>query len=183
MAVAYRPQVGEQARQASGETGTSVSVIDSHSHFNGLYQTKRDLRIEGTAEGEIECEGTVTVAPSARVTAKVRAHNVVIAGVAAGEITCHDRLTLRPTAELRGEVTAASLSVEEGAFFEGTFEMAAPVASPTKAAETAATPSATRAGLGAGVAANGQHETAVAEAEEDDNEELEGEEEEDDEDE
>ena len=38
------------------------SRVDRDSHFNGLYETRQNLRIEGLAEGEIRCEGTLTVA-------------------------------------------------------------------------------------------------------------------------
>jgi cytoskeletal protein CcmA (bactofilin family) len=118
--------------------GASESVIDRHSHFNGLYRTARDLRIEGTAEGEIECEGTVTVAEDARATATVHARNVIIAGSASGEITCRERFTIRPTGEVRGQVQAASLVVEEGAFFEGEFKMATNEDGETRLAQTLA---------------------------------------------
>ncbi|MGH2543830.1 MAG: bactofilin family protein [Ardenticatenaceae bacterium] len=110
---------------------TTESVIDRHSQFDGLYVTTHDLRIEGTAAGEIQCEGTVTVAEEARLTAKVQARNVVIAGSADGEITCSERFTLRPSGEMRGSVRAASLAVEEGAFFEGEFRMADETAAST----------------------------------------------------
>jgi cytoskeletal protein CcmA (bactofilin family) len=131
MASVLEPQIRnytgtpESTPDSNATEGASESVIDRHSHFNGLYRTARDLRIEGTAEGEIECEGTVTVAEDARATATVRARNVIIAGSASGEITCGERFTIRPTGEVRGQVQAASLVVEEGAFFEGEFKMAA----------------------------------------------------------
>lgn len=113
------------------ETPASESLIDRHSHFNGLYRSARDLRIEGSAEGEIECQGTVTVAEQARASAKIRARNVVIAGSANGEIVCQERFTLQPSGEMRGQVQAGSLVVEEGAFFEGQFQMAKDAAPPS----------------------------------------------------
>lgn len=117
-------------------TAASESLIDRHSHFNGHYRTSHDLRVEGTAEGEIECEGTVTVAPEARVSATVKARNVVIAGAASGEIVCRDQFTLKPTGEMRGQVRAGSLVVEEGAFFDGEFKMAATAPEPPAKRDT-----------------------------------------------
>ena len=133
MAVMYKSELEQQRRPAAPTEASSESVIDRYSQFNGLYCTERDLRIEGSVEGEIQCDGTVTVAPQARVSAKVRAKKVVIAGLASGDIECAQRLTLRPTGEIRGEVTAASLVVEKGAFFEGEFRMADPEAAPAPA--------------------------------------------------
>lgn len=107
-----------------GSESSMNSLIDRNSHFDGVYTTSADLRIEGVAEGEIRCEGTVTVAEDASVSAQVSARNVVIAGTAEGEITCSEQFVLRPTGRITGQVSAASIQVEEGAFFEGSFRMA-----------------------------------------------------------
>lgn len=132
MAATYEPptRFSGMGAQETAAPETSESLIDPHSHFNGHYRTARDLRVEGTAQGEIECEGTVTVAPNAKLEAKVQARNVILAGSANGEIVCRDRFTLKPTGEMRGQVRAASLVVEEGAFFEGDFQMAETPAQP-----------------------------------------------------
>jgi cytoskeletal protein CcmA (bactofilin family) len=110
---------------ARGQNSMSAeaSVVDRNSHFNGIYRSKGDLRIEGTVEGEIECDGTVTVAQDASVTASVHARNVVIAGSASGEITCQESFTVQSTGQMRGKAQAGTLVVEEGAFFEGEFRM------------------------------------------------------------
>lgn len=54
------------------------SVIDPHARFNGKYTSDRDLRIEGEANGEIECQGTLIISPQARVRSAITAHNVII---------------------------------------------------------------------------------------------------------
>ena len=50
----------------AGDRGNE-SVIDPHARFNGKYVSDRDLRIEGEAQGEIECQGTLIISPQARV--------------------------------------------------------------------------------------------------------------------
>ncbi|MBX3054749.1 MAG: polymer-forming cytoskeletal protein [Caldilineaceae bacterium] len=115
------PVQGGGSRQAQ-PTG-QATVIDAQSHFTGNYRSDSDLIIEGNFEGEIECNGTVTVAENATLSATVKARNVVIAGSANGEITCDERFTVRGTGEMRGKAQAATLVVEEGAFFEGEFRM------------------------------------------------------------
>ncbi|MDQ4077730.1 MAG: polymer-forming cytoskeletal protein [Chloroflexota bacterium] len=107
-----------------GEATVSESRIDQYSHFDGTYTTAQDLHIEGTLEGEIRCEGTVTVAEGASVNATVQARHVILAGSAEGTIECGERFLIQPSGEMRGRVRAASLVVEEGAFFEGEFRMA-----------------------------------------------------------
>ena len=78
---------------ASAGIEASESRIDKDSHFNGLYETKQNLRIEGLAEGEIQCEGTLTVAEGARVKAKVTASTITIAGELDGEVAVPRRLS------------------------------------------------------------------------------------------
>jgi len=117
------PDLPVQSSSRQARTTGHATVIDAQSHFSGNYRSDSDLIIEGSFEGEIECNGTVTVAENATLSATVRARNVVVAGAANGEITCDERFTVRPTGEMRGKAQSATLVVEEGAFFEGEFRM------------------------------------------------------------
>jgi len=67
------PSPTEYRRPDSG----NESVIDPHARFNGKYVSDRDLRIEGEAQGEIECQGTLIISPQARVRSAITAHNVM----------------------------------------------------------------------------------------------------------
>ena len=95
------------------------SVIDEHSSFHGTYRTAQDLRIEGHYDGEIECEGTVTIAEQAVVNAQVRAENITVAGQFEGEIECGSRFEVLPTGRVSGRVSAGVIAVQEGARFDG----------------------------------------------------------------
>src|SRR5512144_1745634 len=89
----------------------SESRIDRDSHFNGLYETRQDLRIEGVAEGEIQCEGTLTVAEGARVKAKVTASTITIAGELEGEALCRGVFQIMPSGQVSASVSARRLIV------------------------------------------------------------------------
>lgn len=117
------PDLPVQSSSRQARATGQATLIDAQSHFSGNYRSDSDLIIEGSFEGEIECNGTVTVAENATLSATVRARNVVVAGAANGEITCDERFTVRPTGEMRGKAQSATLVVEEGAFFEGEFRM------------------------------------------------------------
>ncbi|MGE5601661.1 MAG: bactofilin family protein [Nitrososphaerales archaeon] len=101
----------------------SESRIDKDSHFNGLYETKQNLRIEGLAEGEIQCEGTLTVAEGARVKAKVTASTITIAGELDGEVLCHGVFQIMPSGQVSASVSARRLIVQEGGLYNGEFRM------------------------------------------------------------
>ncbi len=117
------PDLAMQASSRQARSIGQATVIDAQSHFTGNYRSDSDLIIEGHFEGQIECNGTVTVAENATLSATVKARNVIIAGSANGEVTCDERFTVRATGEMRGKAQAATLVVEEGAFFEGEFRM------------------------------------------------------------
>lgn len=101
----------------------SESRIDADSHFNGLYESKQDLRIEGIAEGEIQCEGTLTVAEGAQVKAKVTAKTITIAGDLEGEVVCRSVFQILPTGQVQASVSARRLIVQEGGVYNGEFHM------------------------------------------------------------
>ncbi len=128
----YSPSM-EDSDVVSDENHDSFSVIDRHSIFDGTFQSKRDLRIEGEVKGTIECRGTLFVAQGATVAAKVEADNIAVAGDLNGEIKCSGRLQLMPTGRVRGKVTTQTLVINEGAYYEGQLEMAQPDA-PAQAA-------------------------------------------------
>jgi cytoskeletal protein CcmA (bactofilin family) len=97
--------------------------VDRDSHFNGLYETRQNLRIEGLAEGEIRCEGTLTVAEGARVKAKVTASTITIAGELDGEVVCQGVFQIMPSGQVSATVSARRLIVHEGGLYNGDFRM------------------------------------------------------------
>jgi cytoskeletal protein CcmA (bactofilin family) len=115
------------ATGAVAETKTahaaSESRVDRDSHFNGLYETRQNLRIEGLAEGEIRCDGTLTVAEGARVKAKVTASTITIAGELDGEVVCQGVFQIMPTGQVSATVSARRLIVQEGGLYNGDFRM------------------------------------------------------------
>jgi cytoskeletal protein CcmA (bactofilin family) len=120
-----RPVERPSSRGAQPSTPISRTIIDRNSTFDGNFRSDSDLLIEGTFEGEIDCKGTVIVAEGANLSATVRARNAIIAGSANGDFNCDERMTIQATGEVRGKAQAATLVVEEGAFFEGEFKMGA----------------------------------------------------------
>ena len=92
------PSPTEFRRQDSG----NESVIDPHARFNGKYVSDRDLRIEGEAQGEIECQGTLIISPQARVRSGITAHNVIINGDYEGDVDCGGRFEIGSTGRVKG---------------------------------------------------------------------------------
>ena len=112
------PSPSDFRRDAGNE-----SVIDPHARFNGKYVSDRDLRIEGEAQGEIECQGTLIISPQARVRAAIKALNVIINGDYEGDVDCGGRFEVGSTGRIKGAVKTQVLVVKEGAHWEGSVTM------------------------------------------------------------
>ncbi|HEU0114333.1 MAG TPA: polymer-forming cytoskeletal protein [Thermomicrobiales bacterium] len=104
----------------------ALSLIDRHSTFDGTFRSDRDVRIEGDVKGSVICQGLLFIAQGATVNANVEAENVTVAGDLEGEVACRGRLQLLPSGRMRGKVSTGSLVINEGAYYEGQLEMAAP---------------------------------------------------------
>jgi len=100
------------------------SVVDTHSTFDGRFETDQDLRIEGSISGEVICRGRFTVEREATAKVKVQAHEAHIKGRFEGDIVCSGLLVVAATAVVSGTIKAATLVVEEGASLSGAVETA-----------------------------------------------------------
>jgi cytoskeletal protein CcmA (bactofilin family) len=145
------PSPTEFRRTESG----NESVIDPHARFNGKYVSDRDLRIEGEAQGEIECQGTLIISPQARVRSAITAHNVIINGDYEGDVDCGGRFEIGSTGRVKGSVKTGVLVVKEGAHWEGSVVMTAEGARPQAAAPSGQQPAAKPSGPGGPTAPSG----------------------------
>jgi len=120
-----RPAPGPSAPHgtASPRGRDEESVVDEHANFQGHYKSDRNLRIVGIASGEIECMGRLVIDTNARVTAKIRAQDVVIAGTYQGEVDCGRRLEIAASAHVTGKLVTDLFVIQEGAYFDGTVTM------------------------------------------------------------
>lgn len=114
---AHHPSVVQQ------DTEDVETVIGPRTTFDGTLKCETNMRIKGTALGEISCAKSVYIEESARVNARVSAANTIVAGRVEGSITCEGRLEVLSTGQVTGELTAGVLIIQEGAFFEGHLKM------------------------------------------------------------
>ena len=78
----------------------------------------QNLSVLGRLEGEVHIEGRLMVGPQGRVSARVRAAEVIVEGEIEGDVNT-DSLILAETAKARGTFVAKRLVVKEGAVVEG----------------------------------------------------------------
>ena len=113
------PPLGQQPATSSGSQG-GWSVIGSDLKISGQQLTitsKAPLRIDGQIQGDVR--GTeVVIGEHGRVDGSVVAETIIVRGTAIGVVR-GAKVTLERGSRVDGDVVHASLSVEQGAVFEG----------------------------------------------------------------
>ncbi len=112
---------GPNARDMAAED--SESVIGAGTEVEGHLRSEHSIRILGAVQGELSSKRRVVIEQGARVSATVRAEQIVIRGELSGEVVCRGRVEIAPNGRVTGEVSAGSLVMQEGGFFEGTLKM------------------------------------------------------------
>ena len=107
----------EPESRSTATIGKAVRVV-------GQIFTKEDLYVDGDVEGTIElAENKLTIGPSGRVQASVKAREVVVLGQIQGNVEAMDKLDIRKDAKLVGDIKTARIIIEDGAYFKGSIDI------------------------------------------------------------
>ena len=111
--------LARRMKDVAGSPGGAETYFDESAQFSGNLHLRQSMRIEGSIEGEIECDQTVTIGSAGRVTGQIRAQSVVIEGELHGDIEARGEITLHKTARVFGDMMTEGIVVEKGAKVEG----------------------------------------------------------------
>jgi cytoskeletal protein CcmA (bactofilin family) len=91
----------------------------------GQLSSGEDLLIEGRFEGNITLDDhCLTIGAEGHVKAEIRARQVVILGAVTGNIEAREKIEIRRTGHVVGDLVAATVAIEEGAYFKGSIDIA-----------------------------------------------------------
>lgn len=99
------------------------SVLAQGQTFEGTLSGEGSVRVDGTFKGEINLQGSVCVSAPGSLYGTIEATNVLISGTVEGNIIAHGKLRLDATCSLKGDVQAETLTIEDGAHFNGRSSM------------------------------------------------------------
>ena len=99
------------------EPSKSVSVIGSDLTIAGNLICRGEVQVDGIVEGDIQ-GSNVVIGENATVTGGISADEVVIRGHVVGSVHSR-RVMLQSTSQVEGDIFHQSLSIEQGAMFEG----------------------------------------------------------------
>ena len=107
------PRAPLNERRLAGWIGRSIRV-------EGKVISTEDLTIDGQVKGSIKLgDHSLTIGPSATITADLVAKNVTINGKVTGNVRAREQVDLRPTGSVVGDIVAPRLVMAEGAVITG----------------------------------------------------------------
>ena len=104
-------------------TAGLVGYLYKGCRVSGQLSFQGPARIDGVVDGEIQCQGALTIGEGAEVRAKISGQVVVIRGKVEGNVTAKEKVELLAPARLIGNVSAPKLIISEGVVFDGDCSM------------------------------------------------------------
>jgi cytoskeletal protein CcmA (bactofilin family) len=104
------------------ESKTS-SILGPELEIHGDVKVSGSLLIYGKVFGNIQSNGAVRTAKGSVVKGNISAKEAAIGGKVDGDLKVEKKVTLGDTSFLSGNLTAAILTIEEGAKFDGVCSM------------------------------------------------------------
>jgi excisionase family DNA binding protein len=110
-----------------GKKQEAEKVLDVDASMQGtlVFKDSVNLRINGRFEGVLNTKGSLMIGEKAIVKADITGESIIVAGNVTGNITALKSLKIIAPAQVSGDIKSPSLSIAEGATFNGRSDMAA----------------------------------------------------------
>ena len=101
-----------------------TAVLGKSVMLKGQIISREDLTIDGEVEGTVELqEHRLTIGPNGKVSASVKARELVVLGTIHGNVETTDKIDIRKDAKLVGDIRTARVVIEDGAYFKGNIDI------------------------------------------------------------
>jgi cytoskeletal protein CcmA (bactofilin family) len=108
------------------EPARQTAVIGPAMNIKGEIHAREQLVVDGEVEGSMQSESQLTVGPSGKVRANIKAREVIIFGSVRGNIEVAEKIAIREQGSLVGDIKAAGVSIDDGAYFKGSIDIVRP---------------------------------------------------------
>lgn len=102
--------------------GGEMTIISRATTIKGDIKLECNIYVAGKVEGNIESTALITVGENGQVIGSMKAKKIIISGLLNGKIET-DELELISGGKVQGDIITKTLSIEEGAIFEGNSTM------------------------------------------------------------
>lgn len=105
------------------ESTGGASVLGPSLRIKGKLHADEDLQILGRVEGSITHTKYLTIGPKGHVSANINGHIIVVKGTVEGDLVAGTSVAIAQSGHLTGDISSPSVSVNEGADFNGKVRM------------------------------------------------------------
>ncbi len=110
-------------RDKKKETEEKMITVDSAMQGSLSFKEPVHLCVNGRFEGTLEVRGVLEIGEKAIVDATINGDDILVSGKVKGEIVATRRIMLNDGAVVEGNIKTPTLSVMEGALFQGRCSM------------------------------------------------------------
>jgi len=96
---------------------STPSILSADLAITGSLKTQGEIQLDGSVEGDIRAKA-VTIGEKAVVKGEIHAEQITVRGKVAGKLRAR-QIQLAATAHVEGDIVHSTLSMENGAYFEG----------------------------------------------------------------
>jgi cytoskeletal protein CcmA (bactofilin family) len=100
-----------------------ASVLGPTLSFKGELRADEDLLIRGKIEGTIQHSSNLKIGKEGKIKAKVNAEYIEVHGEVKGDLTGSKSVVVKDSANITGNIYSPSVSLYEGAKFNGNIDM------------------------------------------------------------
>lgn len=113
----------EKKEWLKGKESQVNGLLDKGCSFEGKIVFDGTVQINGDFSGEIHSEGTLVVGQEARVSGSLFVDTLISYGTVDGKVEAKSRIEIHVPSVVTADLTTKSLSIEEGALFQGNCHM------------------------------------------------------------
>ena len=110
-------------KEVIATTAGTHNMLASGTTITGTINAEEDIRIDGSIDGNINCNGKIVIGNSSSTTGEIKCMNIEISGKVKGDIFCSEKVTLRSSSILEGNIKTRMIEIEPGARFTGQCSM------------------------------------------------------------
>lgn len=111
------------------------SVLGPTLSFKGELKADEDLLIRGKIEGTIQHSSNLKIGKEGKIKAKVNAEHIEVHGEVKGDLSGSKAVVVKDSANITGNIYSPSVSLYEGAKFNGNIDMTGKAQQASKQAE------------------------------------------------
>jgi len=104
-------------------TSTTSSVLGPTLKFKGELTANEDLLIQGQIEGTINHTSSLTIGQEGKVKADVKAEYISVEGKVDGDLAGSKAVVVKEGADVQGNIFSPTVTLREGATFNGSIDM------------------------------------------------------------